>query len=48
MCMLGTTEVHTGDASRDDNDVGVLEGLLGAVVGGQVASDGLKGHYISN
>lgn len=29
---------HTGDASGDDNDVGVLERGLSAVVGRQVAS----------
>ena len=32
---------HTGNASGDDNDVGILEGSLGAVFGGKVASDGL-------
>lgn len=28
---------RTGNASGDDNDVGILEGRLGALVGGEVA-----------
>lgn len=32
---------HTGDAGRDDNDVGVLKCLLGAIVGREVACSGL-------
>jgi hypothetical protein len=32
---------HTGNASGDDNDVGILEGSFGAVIGRKVASDGL-------
>lgn len=30
--------IRTGNASGDDDDVGILEGGLGAIVGGQVAS----------
>lgn len=34
--------IRTGNASRDDNDVGVLEGSFGAVISGKVASSLLQ------
>jgi len=36
--MSGVRALHTGNASGDDNNVGVLESSLSAIVGGKVAS----------